>query len=197
MDPDLPYWLVITASALGGAGLTGLVTAATKVVDLRHRHDDTKRDHYVALLDALDAWHRATVPAAIAASHGLVPEPDGGFDAEDEVHFKLLRDNASEMAQAVEPFFTEARLAFQRVSLFAPFDVLDAAQAFYKALERDYMQLFANVIRPPVEIFMPTWPEDAWRRYQNTVRGDLGFKVSRRVDRSGHRSRREPLTGAS
>ncbi|MCZ2848087.1 hypothetical protein [Modestobacter sp. VKM Ac-2978] len=73
MDPETPYWLVIAASALGGAGLTGLVTAASKAVDLRHRHDDTKRDHYVALLDALDALHQATLPAALASTHGLSP----------------------------------------------------------------------------------------------------------------------------
>lgn len=95
------------------------------------------------------------------------------------------------MAHTVEPAYTAARVAFQRVSLFAPFYVLDAAQPFYRVLKLHYMQLFKNTWVPPSRVWLPPWPENEWRNFRSAVRRDLGVAGSRWVNRRGRRNELE------
>src|SRR4051812_7197412 len=63
MDPETPWWLVITASAVGGALVNVVWNAVDRLLERRHRHDETRRDHYVALMTALDELQQGLVSA--------------------------------------------------------------------------------------------------------------------------------------
>jgi hypothetical protein len=81
VDPNSPYWLLLLASALGGAVVAAVVAVALKVVDLQHRHDEIRRDHYVAMHTALDDLHQALLDGVTA--NNRLPFDDSAASDED------------------------------------------------------------------------------------------------------------------
>jgi hypothetical protein len=170
MSVDAPLWVLLAASAFGGALLTGLVTLLTRYLDARHRHDDTRRDHYVSMLLAIDEYQE-TVNGVISAYNEAIERLPGMTD--EQAKFLVEQAIAVPMSQARQKY-ASGRRVFATILLFAPTRVvlplarvMDSLRAPYK-LVRDRGRE-APWIAVPDAVF----PRREWREFRDAVRRDL------------------------
>jgi hypothetical protein len=171
--------LLILASALGGAGVTGLVAVALKAVDLSHRHDDTRRDHYVTMHLALDSLHQ-TVLDGVQANNGqtfggeTAPGTDAMFEA-----WTAARTAAAE-AQAK---YNDAMRAYRLVGLFAPAKIMEPLNNALIPMTASFLELHRMVTgEDSKRLPIPEYPHDAVHRFANAVRQDLGMRKLKLYD---------------
>lgn len=186
MDPDAPYWLVITASAAGGGLLTLLGTVTTKWVDLRHRHDDERRSRYLTVLDSFDALQQALINAVNAHNARAFTDPPD-MTPEIRTAMATARQRATELGTIASERFEDARRAYLAVSLFAPWRVMVALSAVFDVLQGQYLTLQRTLTTEPnpAPLHAPEWPDREWLDFRQQVRRDLGVRQG-----WGHRLRR-------
>ncbi|MCA0146447.1 hypothetical protein [Blastococcus sp. LR1] len=191
---DTPVWLALTASALGGAALTGLITLGIKLFDVRHRHDATRRDHYVAMVAAVDDFHHAMAQAVAAqnrvtalaamsggeaalielAAPGSYPgmqksgQPSPGLAAAAQ-QAKALNDGLADK-------YTAARNSWRRVFLFAPTEVVRSLQEILVLILGTYRRLQRELTAVPSGLIEDV-PRLNWSRVRTAMRKDMGVKA--------------------
>jgi hypothetical protein len=177
VNVDTPLWVLLVASALGGAIVTGVVTFSGKVMDLRHRHDETRREHYVNLLLAGDDLQQALVNVT-AAYNRLPSKPRADWE---DIDLKL-RDAANDTGKAADATYVAWRRAEQTVLLFAPRRVAqqvemvaDAMRANFLRTHRESERFVDDPASGPNQLPPPDFPE-AWNDLRRAMRRDLGVR---------------------
>lgn len=179
MDPNAPYWLVILASALGGAVVAAVVAVALKVVDLRHRHDETRRDHYVAMHLALDDLHQALLDG-VSANNG---QTFGGETAGDTASMFNAHQLAQKAGSEAQAKYNAAMRAYRLVGLFAPAKVMQPLNDALHPMTTAFLKLHSVVIsEDPKPLPLPEYPDEAAHRFANAVRTDLGMSQLKLYD---------------
>ncbi|KGH46612.1 hypothetical protein IN07_11435 [Modestobacter caceresii] len=178
MNVDTPLWLLLTASAFGGAALTGLITLGTKLVDLRHRHDETRREHYVALFTAYDDLQQAVVN--LCGLWNVQPSKPLGEWSEEE---QAQRDAVGDAGEAAHKAYAVARRAEQIVYLFAPrrvakkvLDVSEVLDSNFHRIYRANDNFLDHLGQVPESLPEPEFPSDAWYAMRRAMRRDLGVR---------------------
>jgi hypothetical protein len=172
VDPNAPYWLLILGGAVGGALLTTLANFALKAVDLRHRHDETRRDHYVAMHLAVDNLHQGLLDAVTANNRrtfdGDVELPPGTAG-----HAWLQAQKTVAVAQDK---YNDAMRAYRVLSLFAPGKVMEPLNDALIPMAAVFVRLHHVATVDPGRLPVPEYPHDAVHRFTNAVRKDLGIR---------------------
>ena len=168
VDPDTPYWLLLLASALGGALVAAAVAVAMKVVDLRHRHDETRRDYYVAMHMKVDDLHQALLDGITANNKRTFDKSGEGVTA-----WERARDA---VAKAHERY-NDVMRTYRTVGLFAPGRVLEPLNDALIPITVNFVELHRVVATgDQVRLAVPEYPAEAVHRFTNAVRRDLGMR---------------------
>jgi hypothetical protein len=161
-----PVWTALLVSALGGALLTGVVSVGLRVIDLRHRNDEIRRDNYVALLAAFDGFFEALVIAYGLHNRARDPSEAGTQPAPVEQSAALA---------AVDQARNTARRAELRTRLFAPDRVdLRVEKVFGDLLE---LRRSLHGAAAATELIVPSSPSVRWNDLLNEMRRDLGVRA--------------------
>jgi hypothetical protein len=172
VDPDAPYWLLISGGAVGGAMLTTLANFALKAVDLRHRHDEARREHYVAMHLSIDNLHQAVLDAVTANNRRTFdgdPEPAPGVAGAAWIRAQTTTAEAQDK-------YNEAMRAYRLLSLFAPARVMEPLNDALIPMAAVFVRLHHVATADPGRLPVPEYPHEAVHRFTNAVRKDLGMR---------------------
>jgi hypothetical protein len=182
VNVDAPLWVLLAASALGGAALTGLVTLWTKLLDVRHRHDDSRRDYYVSLLAAVDATQGALVHA-VAEANRYVTAYYGGQLTDDSERAEAT-ERVEQSRREVVDRYDAARLALHSALLFAPRRVVDPLARIMLHLSHGLARLdeALGALTSQTSLAPPDFPYADWTVLRNAIRRELGVRRLRAED---------------
>ena len=183
-----PVWVLLTTGAVAGALLSSTANLAIAWLGARrtekHRHDDTRRDHYIAVLSALDQFMQSLVDAVGAHNRwGLLAASANDAEefksAETQAAFQLAEQRLREAIQAAQT----VRASMHTVSLFAPTSVVNPLNDLYAAVFVNYYEFTTDLRHAGPSVLpleLPTWPDGKSEEFRDGVRSDLGLPRLRR-----------------
>jgi hypothetical protein len=171
MDVQTPVWVLLVGSAFGGGVVAALSAWLTWHLTFRHRHDETRRDAYVAMLAAVDEVHQALVDAVAANNRRFehtsdVPEEQLALEVERAAH--AVDDVVAKLAAA--------RRAAATLILFAPASATEPLVLLMGQVWRNWTAL-ERAWEEAVRWDAPELPGELWADFVEAARRDFRVRV--------------------